>query len=94
MTGIFDKYLILLDTCHVCFPLTVRKCEISQRSCHCLFTYQFKTCSLHSHDSFTFDEQTSDLCVDSSYHLVCQLVRVAKHGNVIILTKPTFSKCV
>lgn len=96
MAAIFDRYLLLLGTCHGCSLLTVRKCEISQRSCHCLFTYQFKTCSLHSYDSFILDKQTSDLCVDSSYHLVCQLVRIAKHkshGNVITLTRQTFSKC-
>ena len=94
--GLFDRYLLLLDTCHVCFPLTVSKCEISQRSCHCLFSYQFKTCPLHSHDSFILDKQTSDLCVDSSCHFVCQLVRVAKHkshGNVFTMTRQTFSKC-
>lgn len=61
-----------------------------------LFSYQFKTCPLHSHDSFILDKQTSDLCVDSYYHLVCQMVRVAKHtshGNVITVIRQTFSKC-
>jgi hypothetical protein len=99
MTGIFDRCLSLLDTCHIvgvahlCKQLgNVKFVKLIITVCLAINSRR----SLCSHDSFVLEKQTSDLCVDGWCHLVHRVVRVAKHTShaiVMKVSRQTFGKC-
>jgi hypothetical protein len=47
---------------------------------------------LESHDPFTCDRQTCELCVESHYRSICRVASYLCHGNVKTGTRQTFGR--
>jgi len=97
-TSLEDTYHVLdnnaivqMATCQFLTNCRYRQCNSMDSA---LFVYlKCRYLLLHSHNLFQLDKQTSDLCVDSPYHLACQAAKYMSRGDAIPMAGQTSDNC-